>query len=159
YISTPKNGNVAYKITPVGNPDLPAYSGVVSNSIPVKQSVLDLDGNVDSDDNSQLHIPNFELGNIYKNKGFIIEAEDVIYVSVRVRSSGPNKFHASALVSKGISALGTQFRIGGFVRDATNNFDLTFASIMATEDATNVNITLQNNTTISIILNENESYI
>ena len=31
YISTQKTNNVSYKITTVGNPDLAAYSGVVSN--------------------------------------------------------------------------------------------------------------------------------
>ena len=61
YISTPKTANVTYKITPVGNPDLPAYSGTVSNTNPVIQSVLELNGAIDNnftnDDDSQLHIP------------------------------------------------------------------------------------------------------
>ncbi|NCP53533.1 MAG: gliding motility protein, partial [Flavobacteriales bacterium] len=162
----PKNNNVSYKITPVGNPELVAYSGVVSNANPVQQPVLDLDGNIDSDNNSQLHVPNFELGAIFTNRGFIIEAEDVVYVSVRVRSSiveNPpgffNKYHASALVSKGSSALGTQFRIGGFIRDAISLGDLTFASMMATEDNTNITIQLNGRTPINITLNEHESYI
>jgi gliding motility-associated-like protein len=160
YISTPKNANVAYKITPVGNPDLPAYSGIVSNSNPVQQSVLDLNGNIDSDADSQLHIPSINLGSIYNNRGFVIEAEDVIYVSIRVRSVVPQKFHASALVSKGISGLGKEFRVGGFVRDALSPLDLTFASIMATEDNTNVSITnIFGASSINITLNEFESYI
>ena len=170
YISTPKNGNVAYKITPVGNPDLPAYSGVVSKNNPVQQSVLDLSGNVDNNDDSQLHVRWSNILGVINDRGFIIEAEDVIYVSVRVRSSGPNKFHAGALVSKGNSALGKQFRIGGFVKEGVSvNNHITFASIMATEDATSVTISnLPSNVSIinysgpipiTFTLNEGESYI
>ena len=122
YISTPKNKNVSYKIIPVGNPDIQAYSGIVSNGNPVQQSVLKLDGSVDSDDDSQLHVRWSNIFGIIRDKGFIIEAEDVIYVSVRVRSSEP-KNQAGALVSKGNSALGKQFRVGGFVKEgsAVNN--------------------------------------
>jgi len=170
YISTPKNGNVAYKITPVGNPDLPAYSGVVSKNNPVQQSVLDLTGNTDNNDDSQLHVRWSNILGVMNNRGFIIEAEDVVYVSVRVRSSGPNKFHASALVSKGNSALGKQFRVGGFVKEgAAVNNHITFASIIATEDATSVTISnLSSNVSIinysgpipiTFTLNEGESYI
>lgn len=170
YISTPKNKNVAYKIIPVGNPDIPSYSGIVSNSNPVEQAVLELDGTVDSDENSQLHVPSLNTGGIFNNKGFIIEAEDVVYVSIRVRSSGPNKFHAGALVSKGSSALGTQFRVGGLVKqDNPVNNHTTFASIMATENNTSVTIDNLPSTVsiinytgtlpINVVLNEGESYI
>ncbi|WP_430927334.1 T9SS type B sorting domain-containing protein [Polaribacter marinivivus] len=168
YISTPKTNNVSYKITPVGNPDLAAYSGVVSNGSPVRQAVLNNSGtNNNFSDNSQLHLANFNVGGIITDRGFIIEANDVIYVSVRVISNSRN--HAGALVSKGNSALGTSFRIGGFVRDGSAvNGHLTFASFMATEDNTIVNIsnipvgfTQPNTSTIpnNIILNEGESYI
>jgi gliding motility-associated-like protein len=170
YISTPKTNDVAYKIIAVGNPDLQAYTGIVSNSNPVQQAVLDLNGMVVNNNNSQLHIPLFNINGVINDRGFIIEAEDVIYVSVRVRSPAPNKFHAGALVSKGSSALGKQFRIGGFVKEgAAVNNHVTFASIMATEDNTIVTISDINSTAalvnysgplpISISLNEGESYI
>ena len=144
YISTPKANNVSYKITPIGNPDITAYSGVVSNANPVAQPVLDSAGFNDFDDDSQLHINQFNINGVINNKGFIIEANDVIYVSIRVRSalSGGDKFHAGALVSKGSSALGDTFRIGGFVRGSTPvDGHITFASLMATADNTTVNIT------------------
>ena len=160
YISTPKNNNVAYKITPVGNPDLTAYNGVVSNGSPVVQAVLDLLGNSDFDNDTQLHIPISLSNTKLTNRGFIIEAEDVIYVSIRVRSNrtnNGNKFHAGSLVSKGSSALGLNFRIGGFIRDAIGGNDATFASIMATED--NTTITYTGNSPFSVNLNEGESYI
>jgi|GEM_PF-331855 gliding motility-associated-like protein len=171
YISTPKANNVSYKITPIGNPDITAYSGVVSNANPVEQPVLNSAGFNDFDDNTQLHINRFNINSVINNKGFIIEANDVIYVSIRVRSalSGGDKFHAGALVSKGSSALGNEFRIGGLVRGSTPvNGHITFASLMATEDNTIVNITnipsgfvQPNGSSIptDIILNEGESFI
>ena len=171
YISTPKANNVSYKITPVGKPDLAQYSGIVSNGSPVVQAVLDENGNEDFDDNTQLHINRFNINSVINNKGFIIEANDVIYVSIRVRSAlnGGDKFHAGALVSKGSSALGNEFRIGGLVRGSTPvDGHITFASLMAIEDNTIVNITnipsgfvQPNGSSIptDIILNEGESFI
>ncbi len=164
YISTPNN-NVSYKITPVGNLDQTAYSGIVSNNLPIEQPVLNLSGNTDFDNDTQLHIPESSIiGNKFTNRGFIIEANDLIYVTIRVRSSqanNGNKNQAGALVSKGNSALGTEFRIGGFIRDGSINGDVTFASIMATEDNTEVTITnaTSSSTIININLNEGESYI
>ena len=90
YISTPKNQSIAYKITAVGQPDLPAYSGVVSNGNPIAQAVLNASGSNDFNNDSQLQLPIEMSSSIVNNKGFIIEAEDVIYVSVRVRSQRPN---------------------------------------------------------------------
>jgi gliding motility-associated-like protein len=171
YISTPKNQPVSYKITAVGQPDLAAYSGVVSNGTPIEQAVLDAGGFDDFNNNSQLHLPILNSNTIINNKGFIIEAEDVVYVSVRVRSSLPNQFHAGALVSKGAAALGTDFRIGGMVRSGITPIPghAIFASIMATEDNTSitigdlpVGITLVNYSgpiPYSIILNEGETYM
>lgn len=174
YISTPKATNVPYRIIPVGNPNIDAYSGVVSNDNPVAQPVLTSTGTSTSfTENSQLHIPLLNTGNIIRNKGFIIEADDLIYVSVRVRSTtaqdGVSKFQAGALVSKGSSALGTAFRIGGFrSQGAPIGGHATFASIMATEDDTSITIddlppgiVLVNPQSIPISanLNEGESYV
>jgi len=121
YISTPKNNNINYKITAVGRPDLTIYSGVVSNSTPVEQAVLDENGNIDIDNNTQLHINRTNLnGNKITDRGFIIEASDDIYVSIRVSSSFTNSngpIHGGALVSKGNSALGTEFRLGGLYNE------------------------------------------
>jgi len=176
YISTPKNKDVAYKITAVGNSNQPAYRGIVSNSNPVTQAVLDEFGNENFTGDSQLHVPLFLSSSVLTDRGFIIEAEDVVYVSVRVRSSvaidnngNPQKYHAGALVSKGNSALGLNFRIGGFVRAVPTNNDTTFGSIMATEDDTTVTIdgfingvTLENYSgTFPLVVNldKGESYI
>ena len=46
-------------------------------------------------------------------KGFIIEAEDLIYVSARLFTSD-SYYQAAGLVSKGLAALGKTFRVGTF---------------------------------------------
>lgn len=140
FISTPKTTNVAYRIIPVGNPNIDAYSGTVSNENPVAQPILSSTGaSTNFGENSQLHISILNIGNTIRNKGFIIEADDLIYVSIRVRST--STFQAGALVSKGSSALGTDFRIGGFrTQGPPVNGHATFASVMATEDNTTITI-------------------
>ena len=118
----------------------------MSNSTPVEQAVLDENGNIDIDNNTQLHINRTNLnGNKITDRGFIIEASDDIYVSIRVSSSFTNSngpIHWGALVSKGNSALGTEFRLGGLYNEpSVPNSHTMFGSFMATE----------NNTTVSII--------
>ena len=71
------------------------------------------------------------------NKGYIIEATDVIYVSIRVLAGGSNQ--AGALVSKGSSALGRTFRAGMFTNENPKSNYLSFISVMATENNTLVN--------------------
>ncbi len=123
--------------------------------------------------NTQLMVEGQNVNVIQKNKGFIIEAEDLVYATVRVVAT-PKRYHAGGLVSKGLAALGTQFRIGAFtntkVSDVTINH-YTFASILATENNTVVSfsdikpgVTLYNSSQSasalsSIILNTGESYV
>ncbi|MBG7611113.1 T9SS type B sorting domain-containing protein [Polaribacter sp. BAL334] len=173
YISTPKTTNVSYKITAIGRPDLSEYSGFLSNSNPIVQIILDENGNPDLDNDTQLHINRTNLnGNKITNKGLIIEASDLVYVSIRVNSSNQNAagpIHGGALVSKGASALGTEFRVGGLVNEPLVPFShTTFASIMATENNTLIDLSDLPNGTLfpsgvtipaNINLNEGESYI
>ena len=49
-----------------------------------------------------------------------------------------NTFQAAAIVSKGNSALGTDFRMGGFASNSPKGGHLNFVSVMATEDNTTV---------------------
>lgn len=159
YISTPNNLNVAYTIRPVGQPQSSIITGTVTNNTPDEIFI----GN----DNSQLYQPSPQTSTITNNKGYIIEAEDVIYVSVRVR--GGNNAQAGALVSKGTAALGTVFRTGSYTNQNPQSNYLNFFSLMATEDNTSVviddlppGISIKNYTgtfPISITLNEGESYV
>jgi len=103
YISTPKD-NVSFTVTPVGNIS-ESYSNIVSNSSPFLYRIVrpgqdpgDINAALDDDGNSQLSAFHNVSNTKTSNKGYIIEASDVIYVSVRFRSN--STYQAGALVSK-----------------------------------------------------------
>jgi len=157
YISTPSNNNVTYTITQIGSNN--NITGVVSNTSPKEINI----GNGDS----QLFVNANTTSTVYNNKGFIIEASDVVYVSIRVLAG--SSAQAGALVSKGSSALGTSFRAGMFTNQNPQDNYLNFISVMATENNTRVSfddlptgISIKNysgSLPISITLNEGESYV
>ncbi|MBG7631204.1 MAG: IgGFc-binding protein, partial [Bacteroidetes bacterium] len=128
YISTPSLTDVAYTIKKVGLSSSFDITGIVSNTNPQR---IDLDPGF-----GQLFIPSNSTGQIVNSRGFIIEASDLIYVSVRMNAGGGAQ--AGALVSKGLSALGTEFRVGTFTNENPQNNYLNFVSVMATEDGTQV---------------------
>ncbi|GAA4306455.1 T9SS type B sorting domain-containing protein [Aestuariibaculum suncheonense] len=158
YLSTPNNTDVTYTIKPVGQSVANYITGVVSNNTPREIYLTSGYG--------QLFIPSSQTSVITNNKGYIIEADDVIYVSVRMNAGGGAQ--AGALVSKGLSALGTTFRVGTYTNENPQNNYLNFVSVMATEDDTNVNfsnlpsgLVIKNysgTTPININLNKGESY-
>ena len=162
YISTPSITNVNFKIIENGGSII---SGVVNNANPYVFSI-------GFGDNTQLFTPKTSIG-IIQNKGYIIEAEDLVYASVRVNSGlgfSGNYVHAGGLVSKGNSALGKTFRLGAMLNPLYDITLLNFASILSTENGTNVTISnipngtiLTNGVVISgqltITLNKNESYV
>jgi gliding motility-associated-like protein len=162
YISTPNNSNVNFKIINIGGTII---SGVVSSISPYIHFIGQ--GNT-----SQLFTPKTAIG-IIQNKGLIVEAEDLVYVSMRMNSSknasgGYN--HAGGLVSKGNSALGKTFRLGAMLNPNVDATLLNFASILSTENNTKVTISnmavgtiFTDGTTytapITVTLNKNESYV
>ncbi len=158
YLSTPKGFDVPFKIIPVGQPASSIITGVVSNSNSREISLRTGYG--------QLFI-NSTLTSTVSNKGYIIEAEDVIYVSVRMNAGGGAQ--AGALVSKGLAALGTTFRVGSYTNENPQSNYLNFASVMATEDNTVVTfddlpaaISILNYSgplPIKVTLNKGESYV
>jgi len=158
YISTPSTKDVSYTIQQIGFPDND-ITGIVSANNP--QEILI--GNGDS----QLFVDSRQTSIVHNDKGYIVEATDVIYVSVRVLAGGGAQ--AGALVSKGLSALGTTFRAGMFTNENPQTNYLNFIAVMASEDNTQVSfddlptgISIKNYTgslPISTILNEGESYI
>ncbi len=158
YISTPSTKNVAYTIKLIGQPSSSNISGIVSNANPVEISLGTGYG--------QLFIES-KLSSVIKNdKGYIIEAEDVIYVSLRMKAG--SSAQAGALVSKGLSALGNTFRVGSFTNQNPQTNYMNFVSVMATEDNTIVTfddlpigLTIKNYTgafPVTINLNKSESY-
>ncbi len=163
YISCPNDTPINFTITVLGGTSI---SGKVSRNAPVRLLI-------GSGSSTQLHANKSLVNSILNNKGYIIEAEDQVYVAVRLTAT-PGNFHASGLVSKGLAALGTAFRIGAFVNTgisttSTNHF--TFASILATENNTLVSfsnlkpgVILVNNAAAgnspnSIVLNRGQSFI
>jgi len=164
YISSPSPTPVNFTINLLGGG---IVNGTVSRNNPYVY-------NIGFGINSQLHVTPANVNSILNNKGFIIEAEDQVYVAVRVTASTQN-FQAGGLVSKGLAGLGTQFRIGALINTGlspsgyTNNH-LTFISILATENNTTVSfsdikpgVQLINNvgagnTPNDIILNRGQSF-
>ena len=115
------------------------------------------------------------IGQVINNKGYIVEADDLVYVSVKLLASS-SYYQALGLVSKGLAGLGKTFRVGTFQNESSevdmgnsgNNFNfLNFVSVLATQDNTVVNFSdFGNGATIfndanyeNIILNRGESYI
>lgn len=158
YLSTPKNSNVPYTIKPVGQPQTSYITGTVSNANPVEILIGD-------SGDTQLFIPSPSTSVVLNNKGYIIESEDVIYVSIRMNAGA----QAGALVSKGISAPDTSFRIGSYTNTNPQDNYLNFVSVMATQDNTSVSFSnlprgliIQNYngpTPVNITLNKGESYV
>ncbi|WP_396600439.1 T9SS type B sorting domain-containing protein [Algibacter sp. R77976] len=158
YLSTPSNSNISYTIIPVGQPIASYITGSLSNVTPQEISI--------GTGNGQLFIPSTESSVVTNDRGYIIEAEAPIYVSVRMNAGGGAQ--AGALVSKGASALGTTFRIGSYTNGNPQENYLNFVSVMATEDNTQVNFSnlpagliIKNYTgatPVNTTLNEGESY-
>tara|TARA_B110000967_G_scaffold109712_1_gene112326 strand:- start:533 stop:1588 length:1056 start_codon:yes stop_codon:yes gene_type:complete len=158
YISTPRNNNVSFTIKRIGltNNDI---TGFVSSSAPKEIFI----GNGDS----QLFVDSRTTSVVHTNKGFIIESNDVIYISIRVLAVGGAQ--AGALVSKGSSALVTTFRAGMFTNENPQANYLNFISVLDSENNTVVTfsdlpagILIKNYTgglPVSTNLNEGESYI
>ena len=167
YISTPSKSSVSYTITPIGST---SADFVVSNTRPMKHNVLSF-ASAGSGYDSQLIVSSNigasigETGVALYDKGFLIEAEQPIYVSVRLASSA----QAGALVSKGENGLGQEFLLGSFDNNGSNLIGLAnFFSFLATEDNTDITITfpktvsLENHSgsyPVEISLNKNGSYV
>ncbi|TGV03004.1 T9SS type B sorting domain-containing protein [Flavivirga rizhaonensis] len=158
YVSTPSASDIPFTIKPVGQPNSSYITGNVSNANPQQISL--------GSGNGQLFIPSSQTSTVVNNKGYIIEAESTIYVSVRMNAGGGAQ--AGALVSKGLSALGTTFRVGSYTNENPQDNYLNFVSVMATEDNTQVTfsnlpagLVIKNysgTTPINTTLNKGESY-
>ncbi len=163
YISTASTKNVNFKISQIGGTQI---KGTVNKNTPYKYYI-------GSGDNTALFTPKTTIG-IIQNKGYIIEAEDLIYTSIRVNAgfnqNNSSYSHAGGLVSKGNSALGKEFRLGAMLNPIFDASLLNFASILATENGTTVTLSNIPDGTIltdgfvvsgpiTITLNKNESYV
>ena len=162
YISTPSTTPVNVKIDALG---VGITTVTVSKNSPI-------DFYIGNGTSTQLHVNPSLLNIPLSNKGYIIEAENLIYVAARVLAGNHNQ--AGSLVSKGITALGNEFRVGAFVNTGVlgnSTARYTFLSILATENNTLVNfsdikpgVTLlgnnaAGNTPQPVTLNRGQSYV
>jgi|688.fasta_scaffold55331_2 gliding motility-associated-like protein len=161
YISTPSINPVNFRIIQLGSSTI---LGTVSRNNPYSFSI-------GTGTYTQFILDNSLVGSIASDKGFIIEAESVVYVSVRLNGGGSNQ--AGQITSKGLAALGKEYRVGAFRNNNLQGFgsnNITFASVLATENNTVVTfnnikngVTLLNsstgNTPFSITLNNGQSYV
>ena len=103
YISTPSDGLVNFSIKRANGNII--ESNQVSNTVPYIYTIT-------TNGYSEFVQDATTTGQVNSDKGFIIEADRPIYVSVRLNaggSSGSSAPQAGALVSKGDNALGTSF--------------------------------------------------
>lgn len=161
YISTPSITPVNFRMIQLGSSTI---LGTVSRDNPYSYDI-------GYGTNTQFILDKELIGSITANKGFIIEAEDVVYVSVRLNGGGGNQ--AGQITSKGLVALGKEYRIGAFLNTTLQGYginNLTFASILATENNTLITFddiksgvrllnSTNGNTPFSVTLNSGESYI
>lgn len=164
YVSTPSINPVNFKVIALGGATINA---TVSRDTPYIQTI-------GQGENTQLIVRPVLVNRILSTKGYIIEAEDMVYVSARVMAGNQNQ--AGALVSKGLAALGKEFRVGSMLNTNTTaqNYGsalYTFVSVMATENNTTVSFSdikpgarLLNNFAVgnnpaSVILNSGQSYV
>ena len=146
YISTPSTTAFNVKITPVGGVPV---NYTISNTSPIEYGIRE---KIAGESNlsglfSNFITPSSTTGGKFNNLGYIIEAENQVYVSVRLLA-GSKYEQGGALVSKGLAGLGKTFRVGAFptlIRavdqaafiGGTSLDFLSFVSVMATEDNTN----------------------
>ena len=163
YISTPSITPIQFTIKQLGSTNI---TGTVSRDIPY---VFDT---TTSGNPSQFVVDQMDANIILQNAGYIIEAEDLISVSGRIIDETGNQ--AGCVVSKGMAALGTQFRIGGMTNMLVQNYvarHYTFISVLATENNTTVTFSgiksgavLVNNASVGnapapVLLNSGQSFI
>ncbi|MEO5775348.1 MAG: T9SS type B sorting domain-containing protein [Flavobacterium sp.] len=161
YISTPNVNPVNFRIIELGGNTI---YGTVSRDVPY---VYDIGfGNT-----TQIHVDSSIASTILNDKGYIVEADDLVYVSARIVAGSGNQ--AGELVSKGLASLGLRFRVGAFENNLVsgyNDIHYTFVSVLATENNTTVSfsdikpgVQLVNSGTgsnpYSIVLNRGESYV
>jgi len=165
YISTPSLTDVKVKITAIG-----IVGGITD--VKVSKSSPYVSPAIGTGNDTQIMTNNNLLNVPLSNKGYIIEAESLVYVAVRINAGNYNQ--AGSLVSKGLSGLGKEFRVGAFINTGITNSSAnryTFLSILATEDNTLIDfkdiktgVTLINNPTVgntppSVTLNKGQSYV
>jgi gliding motility-associated-like protein len=77
-----------------------------------------------------------DVNTVVSEKGIILEGSKDFYVSFRMRALN----HSETLISKGKPGIGTSFRLGCMINESQDNRKSFVASVMATEDDTNITL-------------------
>ena len=174
YISTPSVAPVPYTIK--NGAGVVLSSGTVSNASPVEFRMSAFN-NV-AGQPAPFVVQDAQLNTVIPDRGLHIQADDEVYVNIRANAGGGSRPNATSLTSKGYAALGQAFRVGHYINPQSTQFNnsfgtkSSFASIIATEDNTNVQIDLTGhdlllqgtpnvnaNGVVNITLNKGESYV
>ena len=164
YLSTPSAKEITFVIKPIGVAPADYFYGTMSSNNPFVFDVRD-SNRVGIFSTKMVIRENFG-STVLVNKGYIIEAEKPIYVSVRFQSQS----QAGAIVSKGRSALSDSFLFGGFVNNVTSGTTgyNSFFSVMAVEDNTEITVKFPKTVRlhnysgtypVNFKLQKNESYV
>ncbi|OUW76266.1 MAG: hypothetical protein CBD72_04405, partial [Flavobacteriaceae bacterium TMED212] len=158
YLSTPSTQDVSGTITVLSSGQKITFNslsqGNLRNDNPIVYEINDGTGAGFSVLNNLLFVNPNDTANSSGlqalNAGFIVEADCPIYVSVRYNAGA----QAGAFTSKGLAALGSEFRTGMMLNgsqgqahtnnNSNNSYTLNFFSVMATEDDTLIEINLPN---------------
>lgn len=135
YLATPETNPVSYTIADGSGTILQA--GTLSNANPVSYSLGTAVPNT-------VMVVVDELNQVLDGRGLIIVASDSIYANLRHKSasaSSGNLGQAGSLTAKGLSAVGTEFRIGGLPNECCSTIRSSFFSIMALTDNTTFSVT------------------
>ena len=158
HVSTPTQTPVNVAVNQLG-------AGVVNYSV---SNDTPLEIAIGTGENSPFIVSSSNTGSKISNKGYIIQSEKPVYVSVRLTAGSQNQ--AGSLVSKGLAGIGSTFRVGTFTNlkdfSSANQDYINFVSVMATENNTQLDISdlppdvvIENNTPLSVVLDAGESYI
>jgi gliding motility-associated-like protein len=129
YISTQETTQFEINITDgAGNP--------IGNNPYIISASTPLTVDLGFGQNTKMFVGQENVNIVLNNRGVIVEGTKDFYVSFRVRSQN----HAEMLVSKGKPGIGTSFRLGHIINESFDNRKSFVASVMATEDNTNITL-------------------
>src|SRR5690554_5476921 len=115
YLSTPETTPFTVTITDGAGNLL--TSMIISNGSPARYDIGygQLSG-------SQLFVPRDSVFRVLQNKGLIVKGDDRFFAEVRVRSAS----QAESYTGKGVSGIGSKFRLGGFPQVFNGSNDRNF---------------------------------
>ena len=107
----------------VGSP----FSLSASNSVKIK---------IGDQQPSKMFLELIDVNKVVSDKGIILEGSKDFYVSLRMSAEN----HSETLISKGKHGIGTSFRLGCTINESIDPRKNFVASVMATEDNTNITL-------------------